>query len=138
MRLQEDAIRPKRATDGSAGIDLYNTGVLQDSLKTVTYGTGLSVAIPKGNVGLLCLRSSLGANGHSLANNVGIIDEDYRGEIMIMLDKDKWNTAIYHIKKYERIAQLVIVPYLKDKIVMVKSLDDTKRGKGGIGSTGVK
>lgn len=137
-KLQEDAVKPTRGTEQSAGIDLYTTGITAITKKTVDYGTGIAVAIPQGYVGLLCVRSSLGANGHSLANNVGIIDADYRGEIIIKLDRDKHEHALLQIKQYDRIAQLVVVPYLDDKISIVKDLDRTKRGKGGFGSTGDK
>lgn len=136
-KLQSDAIEPKYATPGSAGLDVCNTGIVKVGKKVVFYGTGLAFDIPKKEVGLLFLRSSMAPNGHALANAVGVIDSDFRGELIIMLDRAKHDEAIQVIKQYDRIAQLVVMPFCQHVLKEVDNLARTKRGKGGIGSTGV-
>lgn len=136
-RLSESAILPKRMTEGSAGIDLYAcTGRDIEPGKQVLVGTGVSVSIPKGYVGLLALRSSLAAKrGVILGNGVGVIDSDYRGEVGVLLRN--CSASVVSIYPGERIAQLVIVPYLSALVQEVGKLVETDR-TGGFGSTGVR
>jgi len=97
--------------------------------------TGISVAIDEGKVGLIFIRSSLGfKKGLSLPNCVGVIDSDYRGEIFVACVNI--GTEEIAIKKGERIAQLVVMPYSHEDIIIEEDLDDTNRGAGGFGSTG--
>jgi dUTP pyrophosphatase len=124
----------KRATDGSAGIDLSCSYTEQPLGGPLVVHTDICVAIPEGHVGLLLPRSSLHQRGWQLANTVGVIDSDYRGEVLVKLVP----TIQPAICPYpgERIAQLVIVPVLQAVIVEVDKLDETERGSGGFGSTG--
>jgi dUTP pyrophosphatase len=130
--LSEHAKAPELATDGSAGYDLYATSASSDGI-TWVYGTGLAFEIPEGYVGLLLPRSSVYKMDMVLANSVGVIDSDYRGEVK----------AVYRVnggKRYvpgQKVAQLVIVPALSLPVAVVKNLSKTKRGEGAFGSTGV-
>lgn len=122
-----------RATDGSAGYDLYvdNVDMSTPPLDRV-YGTGVHVQIPEGWVGLVYPRSSSGLKGMKLKNTVGVIDSDYRGEIMLAIDG--WYPDLG-----EKIAQLVITPCLtldSERMASLDDLTDTARGDGGFGSTG--
>lgn len=125
----------ERATDGSAGFDLRTRRrVTIDPGAQALVGTSMKVAIPKGYVGLLFVRSSLGVlKNLCLANSVGVIDSDYRGEVLVPLR----NAGAYPqlLEMGERIAQLVVVPYM-GVAQRVDDLDDTARGEGGFGSTG--
>lgn len=134
-KLNEQAKEPLRGSDTAAGLDLYNTGVVAVTKNTIDYGTGLAVEIPPEYAGLLFIRSSLGSGGHMLANSVGVIDNDYRGEIIIKLDRNKHAFARKDIKQGDRIAQLVVVPFLMTEYTIVKELSKTNRGAGGFGST---
>jgi dUTP pyrophosphatase len=98
-------------------------------------GTGIAVEIPTGNVGLVFIRSSVGKSGVSLANSVGVIDSDYRGEIKLLLVYTAGNGGHY-IRKGQAIAQLVVIPVLPVELVQVDALSPTERGDGGFGSTG--
>lgn len=123
---------PEAATDGSAGLDLYVNSINGDSI-----GTGVHVEIPHGHVGLLMPRSSWGVKGFKLANTVGVIDSDYRGEIMLIRDPHPTKGWL-SIREGDKIAQLVVVPcvttsYRCDEL---SDLSQTKRGSGGFGSTG--
>lgn len=136
------------ATDGSAGIDLplysinreYREVYAINAVGDVTdeywlVSTGVQVSIPEGHVGLLIARSSLRERGWRLANGVGVIDSDYRGEIRVALRKDRVGSD--DLPDFgEYIAQLVIVPYLRVEIEEVNKLPETARGSGGFGSTG--
>lgn len=137
-RLNENAIIPTYGTEYSAGADLY---ALLDSAieivphETVFVHTGISVEIPEGYCGLVFARSGLGARrGLAPANKVGVIDADYRGEIMVTLHNHSEKTAT--VEPCERIAQLAIVPFLKAEFEECFELSDTTRGAGGFGSTG--
>lgn len=125
------------ATKGSAGIDL-KCGVRQKQFKsgsTEVIRTGISVAIPEGHVGILASRSGIGVKkGLSVAQGVGVIDSDYRGEVLVPLFNRNMHNEL--IKFGDRIAQLLIVPVIQPEIVMVDELDETERGEGGFGSTG--
>ncbi len=140
-KLNENAKVPARATDGSAGADLYalcdKDFVEIQAHETVLIHTGLSFEIPDGYVGLVFARSSLGSKrGLAPANKVGVIDSDYRGELMVSLHNHSEITQ--KIENEERIAQLLIVPFLKANFILSDELEDTDRGSGGFGSTGEK
>lgn len=140
-KLKENAKIPKRATSGSAGMDLY---ACIDEPITLAPGqlaivpTGIAIALPdNGCAAFLYARSGLGVkHGICLSNGVGVIDSDYRGEICAGLcnvsDKP------YTIEPEERVCQMVIAPVLTPDVVEVGELDDTQRGEGGFGSTGKK
>ena len=138
-KLKENAKIPKRATSGSAGMDLY---ACIDEPITLAPGqlaivpTGIAIALPdNGCAAFLYARSGLGVkHGICLSNGVGVIDSDYRGEICAGLcnvsDKP------YTIEPDERVCQMVIAPVLTPDVVEASELDDTDRGEGGFGSTG--
>lgn len=145
-KLHPDAVIPARATDGSAGWDLT---MLEGECLTwpivdfVKLRTGIAVEIPQGYVGLLFPRSSCYKNMQQLANSVGVIDSDYRGEICFVYrvidmqrirDNEEHNKMVY--KKGDRIGQLVIIPCPAVELVEVDELSQTERGEGGFGSTG--
>ena len=139
-KINENAIIPTYGTEYSAGADLY---ALLDSKieikphETVFVHTGISVEIPEGYCGLVFARSSMGAKrGLAPANKVGVIDSDYRGEIMVTLHNHSEITQT--VEPAERIAQLAIVPFLKAEFEVADELSDTTRGAGGFGSTGTK
>lgn len=137
VKLTDGAPLPKHAKEGDAGLDLTTreaVTVLPNSTKMV--GTGVSVEIPAGYVGLVFPRSGLaGRRGVTLANCVGVIDSGYRGEIHAPLHNlDAWSAE--KIEAGERVCQLVIVPFETVQCVEVDELSDTERGGGGFGSTG--
>lgn len=137
-RIRAEAVLPERATRDSAGLDLRAcTGeeVCIMPGETAVLPTGLAVALPEGSVGLVFGRSGLGIrHGIVPANAVGVIDADYRGEIMIGLTNH--SAEPYIIVPGDRIAQLVILPVLTPPIEEVDQLAETVRGAGGLGSTG--
>ena len=139
-KLDERAVIPTYGTEYSAGADLY--AILDGDLtikpnQTEFIKTGLAMEIPYGYVGLIYARSGLACKkGLAPANKVGVIDTDYRGEIMVALHNHSDKEII--ITNKERIAQLVIAPYLKADFNQVEFLEDTVRGAGGFGSTGTK
>lgn len=95
---------------------------------------GFAVAIPDGHVGLLMSRSGFGKHGVTLANSVGVIDSDYRGEVVAMFVKD--TAKDLSVKAGDRVAQLVVVPIAMMDVIEAQTLPETKRGAGGFGSTG--
>ena len=137
--LDPRAKAPAYGSAGAAGADLY---ALTDGPVTIAPGqtvlihTGIALAIPQGYAGLVCARSGLATKeGLAPANKVGVIDADYRGELMVSLyNQSTVNRIVEH---GDRIAQLVITPYLTAQFAPVDELDDTQRGAGGFGSTGV-
>lgn len=137
-KLNPNAIIPTRGSTGAAGYDLYacsDTPIAISSGETVKIGTGLSIAVPGGFFGAIFARSGLATKkGLRPANCVGVADEDYRGEYMVALHNDSKMTQI--VEPGERIAQLIILPYLAADFKEVDSLDATERGVGGFGSTG--
>ena len=133
-RLHEDAIIPKYAKKGDAGLDLTAIDVSTDQYGCFTYHTGIAIEIPKGYVGLLFPRSSVYKTGQTLTNCVGVIDSGYRGEIMMKFSLSS-NRNEYQIG--DRIGQLIILPHPKIHFVEVKELSNSERGLGGYGSTGV-
>ena len=137
-KLVENASLPKYGTEFSAGADLVNAGdmVVIDAGKTVIIHTGIALEIPVGLVGLIYARSGLATKrGLAPANKVGVIDSDYRGEIMVALHNH--TDVSQTVESGERVAQIVITPYVTATFVE-GDLDDTVRGEGGFGSTGTK
>lgn len=139
-RLNPEAIVPTYATASAAGADLYNlpdSPVTVPAHKTVLIHTGIAIEIPEGYCGLIFARSGLATKrGLAPANKVGVIDADYRGEIMVALHNHTDTTVL--VDGGERVAQLAILPYLTAELCEVDELSDTVRGEGGFGSTGRK
>ncbi len=139
-KLDERAIIPTYATSFSAGADLYNMQGCPVTVRpheTVLIKTGLAVEIPEGYVGLVFARSGIASKrGLAPANKVGVIDSDYRGEWMVALHNHSDVEAT--VDGGERIAQVVVVPYVQGTFEEVSSLSETERGEGGFGSTGKK
>ncbi|APT92906.1 hypothetical protein CPHO_08415 [Corynebacterium phocae] len=134
-KFYPEAATPTRATDGAAGYDLAALGDI--TIKpghTDMVTTGIAAEIPHGQVGLLFVRSSVGWQGLSLPNAVGVIDSDYRGQIFIPLHNRKDRPLT--IRHHERIAQLVVLPCGTSDVELVDNLTDTQRGEDGFGSTG--
>lgn len=137
-KLRENAVVPTRGSTSAAGYDLYaciDAPVSIAPHATAMIGTGLSVAIPEGYFGAVFARSGL-ASKQALrpANCVGVCDSDYRGEYIVALHNDGETERV--IESGERIAQLVVIPYLSVEFDLVDELDETERGAGGFGSTG--
>ncbi len=138
LKLRENAVLPKRATDGSAGFDIYaniSEELVIGAGETAVIPTGFAVKLPLNTAGMIYTRSGLGIkHGIVVKNGVGVIDWDYRGEVHVGLlnvsDKP------YAIQPNERIAQLVVTPVVIPELCCVESLDETDRGDGGFGSTG--
>ena len=135
-KLHPDAVVPKYAKLGDAGLDLTATWMEFDhEKKIVTYGTSIAMEIPKGYVGLIYPRSSVYKTSLVLANHVGVIDSGYRGEIMFkyrVLNED-WRD-IYDVG--DRIGQIIITPYPQVLFSIAEELSPSDRGAGGYGSTG--
>ena len=139
-KTDERAHIPTYGTEFSAGADLYNlegVDVERAPHSTVMVKLGLQLEIPEGYAGLVFARSGLASKrGVAPANKVGVIDSDYRGECMVALHNHTDSSVT--IEGGERIAQLVVVPYLKAEFEEADELSDTERGGGGFGSTGRK
>ncbi len=165
-KLHEAAVLPSYSKEGDAGMDLHAISRFVSTKKEneadyIEYGTGLSVEIPKGYVGLLFPRSSISKKDMILANSVGVIDSGYRGEItfrfkiaatydvietvyadfVILKDIDEngeilnlFSQCIYDIE--DRVGQLIIIPYPEIETEWADELSQTQRGEGGYGSTG--
>ncbi len=138
-RLRNDAILPTRGSVAAAGYDLYacldTTKITVSPHSTQKIGTGIAVAIPDGYFGAIFARSGLAAkSGLRPANCVGVADSDYRGEYIVALHNDTDEPKT--VENGERIAQLVIMPFLSAEFNEVEELDSTERGSGGFGSTG--
>lgn len=138
--LDPRAKLPAYGSADAAGADLY---ALTDGPVTIAPGqtvlihTGLALAIPRGYAGLIYARSGLATKqGLAPANKVGVIDADYRGELMVSLYNHSGESRT--VENGDRIAQLVITPYLTAQFALSNDLDDTARGAGGFGSTGAK
>lgn len=139
-KLTPNAIIPTYGTAQSAGADLYSgmeQPVTIEPGKTEFIHTGIAIAIPEGLVGLVYARSGMACKkGIAPANKVGVIDADYRGEIMVAL-YNHGNEAVI-VEPGDRIAQLVLTPFITAAFDQTDSLDETDRGNGGFGSTGTK
>ncbi|MBP2015033.1 dUTP diphosphatase [Anaerococcus degeneri] len=138
LKIKTEGQIPAYATEYSAGIDLYcksDEDIIIKAKETVKIHTGVYVEIPEGYFGAVYPRSSTGVKKHlMLANTVGIIDSDYRGELMIFFYNYGEEEQI--IENGDRLAQLVIQPYMQCEIQKVDDLADSERGEGGFGSTG--
>ncbi len=140
-KLNENAVIPTYGSEFAAGADLYactnGETVVIESGETKLIKTGLAMEIPEGYAGLIYARSGI-ANKRGLApsNKVGVVDSDYRGEIMVSLHNHSNETQ--SIADGERIAQMVITPFLKVEYQEVEEISETVRGEGGFGSTGKK
>ncbi len=139
-KLRENAIVPTYGSEDAAGADLY---AAIDEAVTIAPGetkfipTGLAFEIPVGFAGFVYARSGLASKrGLAPANKVGVIDSDYRGEVMTALHNH--GKEAQTIEAGERIAQMVIAPYVTANFILSDSLDNTDRGEGGFGSTGRK
>ncbi len=139
-KLNENAVIPTYGTEYAAGADLYacmDESVTINPGETCFIKTGLAMEVPVGYAGLIYARSGLACKkGLAPANKVGVIDSDYRGEIMVALHNHS-NVPV-SVDSGERIAQLVITPYIVAAFNQVDELEDTVRGEGGFGSTGRK
>ena len=139
-KLRENATIPTYGSEYAAGADLY--ACIEEKLEfspgeTKLVPTGLAMEIPAGYAGLIYARSGLATKkGLAPANKVGVVDADYRGEIMVALHNHSNEQKT--IEPNERIAQLVITPYLTAQFEQANELSDTVRGEGGFGSTGSK
>lgn len=140
-KLRDNAVIPARGSNSAAGYDLYaclnhRGGFIIQPNQTVKVNTGIAVEIPDGYFGAVFARSGLAANkGLRPANCVGVVDSDYRGEIIVALHNDTGVKQSFG--DGERIAQLVIIPYLPVEFNEVDELGETLRGTGGFGSTGI-
>ena len=139
-KLTDRAIIPTFGSTGSAGGDLYsaeNGEIIVEPNQTVFIGTGLAVEIPDGYVGLVYARSGLATkSGLAPANKVGVIDSDYRGPIIVALKNE--SDEMQYIEHGERIAQIVVQPYVCVEFEETENIGTTARGEGGFGSTGTK
>lgn len=158
-KLSKDAVIPKYAKEGDAGMDLVATSKEYDGDGNTVYGTGLAFEIPKGYVGLLFPRSSNAKKDLLLSNSVGVLDSGYRGEVMFKYKKsvrvpyfgtlklllsDLGLTNTLTVKNCigeeyeigERVGQILILPYPEIKFLEVNELSETERGEGGYGSSG--
>ena len=152
-RLFDTAIMPTYGSTKAACMDLYANLGFHDAMTvnglakkpnfveiephtTVKIGTGFAFQPPEGYCGLIFARSGLATKqGLAPANKVGVCDEDYTGEYIVALHNDTDETQFVH--HGDRIAQLMFVPYEQANLIEVDTLDETKRGSGGFGSTGV-
>lgn len=137
-KLQENAVVPTYGSEFAAGADLY---ALEECVippaQTRLIHTGLAMEIPVGYAGLIYARSGLASKrGLAPANKVGVVDSDYRGEVMVALHNH--SEVEQSVAAGERVAQLVVTPFLKVDFVEADALEDTVRGEGGFGSTGRK
>lgn len=141
-KMYPDVKTPTYATEGAACFDIYNYGSKTDYdgvgwLDPTIFTTGLQFEVPQDHVMLVFSRSGHGFNNNiRLANCVGVIDSDYRGELMVKLTKD--TQGAYAVGKGDRIAQAMVIPVKQVEFLEVDELSDTKRGANGLGSTGVK
>jgi len=141
IRLTDKSLMPTRANPTDAGLDLRSAiAVSLNPSAPTLIDTGVSVQIPSGHVGLVFSRSGLAKHGVTLSNSVGVIDSDYRGNIMVSLICNADNPRDIFIAKGDRIAQLVVVPIVLPQVWVVDEDDEewlnTARGTGGFGSTG--
>lgn len=140
-KLNPKAQLPRYGSDYAAGADLFacldSDSVTIAPSGTVFVRTGLALQIPTGLVGLVYARSGLACKrGVAPANKVGVVDSDYRGEIMVALHNH--SSEPQTIEDGERIAQIVFTPYVSAQLIESETLDESERGVGGFGSTGRK
>lgn len=139
-KLRENAVIPTYGSEFAAGADLYaslDEAVVIEPGETKFIPTGFAFEIPEGYAGFVHARSGLASKrGLAPANKVGVIDSDYRGEVMVALHNH--GKAAQTVEAGERIAQMVIAPYITASFILSDELDETVRGEGGFGSTGRK
>lgn len=137
-KLSSTAIIPSLGTKDSAGVDLsadISENILIKPNEVVKIPTGLAVALPENTFGAIYARSGLATKqGLRPANCTGVIDRDYRGEIIVALRNDSDEARV--VEPGQRIAQMVVIPYVGINFVEVDNLDETERNVGGFGSTG--
>ena len=136
QKLDPSAKLPRYAYKGDAGMDLFS--FVDHELKPGEYfvaSTGIKIAIPKGYAGLVWDKSGIATKNH-ITTIAGVIDSNYRGELKIALTN--LGKESYHIKKGEKIAQLLIQPVVSTQITEVEEFDITERGEDGFGSSGLK
>lgn len=137
-KLKAEAVLPSYGSEFAAGADLY--ACIDNALEipphtTVMIGTGIAMEIPEGYGGFIYARSGISCKrGLAPANKVGVVDSDYRGEITVALHNH--GDTVQTVEKQERIAQIVIAPFLKVDYIEAEELEETARGEGGFGSTG--
>ena len=139
-KLREGAVVPTYGSEFAAGADLYaclDEAVVIEAGETKLIPTGLAFEIPSGYAGFIYARSGLASKrGLAPANKVGVVDADYRGEVMVALHNH--GKEAQTVESGERVAQMVIAPFVTANFVLADELDDTVRGEGGFGSTGRK
>lgn len=140
IKLNENAIVPTYGTPFAAGADLYALPEGDIKLQpgdTVMIHTGVAMEIPEGTAAFIFARSGIATKrGLAPANKVGVIDSDYRGEIMVPIHNHSKQEQI--IASGERVAQMVIMPYVKAEFTECETLEETERNVSGFGSTGTK
>ena len=139
-KLSDTATIPVRGSQQAAGYDLFadlENAVEIKPHETAKISTGISIAVPEGYFGGIFARSGLSTKkGLRPANCTGVVDSDYRGPVIVALHNDSETVQV--VEPGERVAQLVVLPYLTVEFDEVDELDDTERGEGGFGSTGTK
>ena len=139
-KLRENAQMPTYGSEYAAGADMYaaiDEAVIIAPNETKFIPTGLAFEIPEGYAGFIYARSGLACKkGLAPANKVGVVDADYRGEVMVALHNH--GTEAQTVEAGERIAQMIIAPFITANFIFSDELDDTVRGAGGFGSTGRK
>ena len=134
-KLHDMASTPRQGSAEAAGVDLASgINLVVPRRGKALVSTGLAVSIPKGHYGRIAPRSGFSWRNH-VDVGAGVIDSDYRGEVKVLLFNHKQEDL--HIKKGERVAQLILEKYSPAQVVIVDSLDETTRGGNGFGSTGV-
>ena len=137
-KLDERAVLPTYGSEYAAGADLYALAdgeIVFQPGETKFVRTGLAMEIPEGYAGLIYARSGLACKrGLAPANKVGVVDPDYRGEFMVALHNH--SSLPQTVAGGERIAQMVIVPFIRGEFIQTDTLSETERGSGGFGSTG--
>jgi len=140
-RTTPDAIVPRYAHDGDAGMDLCATrDVTLRPGESAMVGSGIAIQLPRGFAGFVHARSGLGSKGLVIKHSTGVIDSGYRDEIKLVLFNNNPITSdrVFHVKKGDRVAQLVIQHVACATMVEAKSLEETERGTGGFGSSGIR
>lgn len=140
IKLNPNAIVPTYGTEYAAGADLYTLPgdvIKLEPGETVMIHTGIAMQIPEGTAAFIFARSGTATKrGLAPANKVGVIDSDYRGEIMVPIHNH--SGTVQYIESGERVAQMVIMPYIRAEFIESNILDDTERADKGFGSTGTK
>ncbi len=135
-KLDKEATLPKYAKQGDAGLDLFsNENLTLEPNQRILVSTGIAMQIPEGYVGLVWDKSGI-ATKFGIKTMAGVVDSGYRGEVKIALHNLSKET--FQIEKGMKIAQMLIQPVESKEIIEVEELEDSERGKGGFGSTGLK